>query len=48
MIIRLILIDVRSIQKYVVVPGYKTTHSFLALYAARDFSTVKLESALLQ
>lgn len=43
MIIRLILIDVWNIQKYVMVPGYKTIHSFMALYATRDFSTVKLE-----
>lgn len=48
MIIRLILTDMWSIQKYVMAPGYKTTHSFVALYATRDFSTVKLDSILLQ
>lgn len=47
MIIRLILIDVWSIQKYVMVPSYRATHSFVTLYATRDFSTVKLESILL-
>lgn len=48
MIIRLVwIIDVWSIQKYVMVPGYKTTHSFMALYATRDFSAVNLESVLL-
>lgn len=47
MVIRSVLFDVWSTQKYVMVPSYKTTHSFMALYATRDFSTVKLESILL-
>lgn len=47
MIIRPMLIKMGSIQKYVIVPGYKTAHSFMALNATGDFSTVNLQSILL-